>query len=117
MSECDQCTHMLAQFAVIESKVKAQLPVEVSSNTSKRILNDAHSLMKAKAQKKERLEDFLQEWKDSILPEIKIPALQLSSLAVVLFVVVAVEKSQGTDTDMFEPLNDEVQVMTSTEEL
>lgn len=113
---CDQCTGILAQFATIETKVKTQIPVQVSANTKKRILNDAHALIAAKAEKKEKLEAYIQEWKETIFPQIKIPALQLSSLALVLIVVIAAEKNQGGPEDMFEPLTDEVQVVTSLEE-
>lgn len=116
LSACDKCTHMLSQFAVIETKVRSQQTIEVSADTSKRIMNDAHALMKAKVQKKEDLKIFLEEWKEIIFPQIKIPAMQLSSLAMVLVVIIAAEKSQSGPEDMFEPLNDEVTIMTSTEE-
>lgn len=116
LSECDKCTQMLSQFAVIETKVRSQQTIEVSAYTSKRIMNDAHALMKAKVQKKEDLKIFLEEWKEIIFPQIKIPAMQLSSLAMVLVVIIAAEKSQSGPEDMFEPLNDEVTIMTSTEE-
>lgn len=116
LAECDQCTSVLAQFASIETKVKTQQQVQVSANTTKRILNDAHALMAARAQRKQKLETHLQEWKEIIFPQIKIPALQLSSLALVLVVVIAAEKGQGGPEDMFEPLNDEVHVVTSLEE-
>ena len=61
---------------------------------------------------KEKLQKNFHEWKDSILPELKIPALQLCSLSIVLMVIVAVEKGQGGSEEMYEPLNSDVEVFT-----
>jgi hypothetical protein len=124
--DCDECTHMLSHFAVIETKLKNQKVIEVSETTKNKIFTAAKKMLSAKKEKqelevamiqsrvdkREKLQKNFQEWKDSILPELKTPALQLCSLSIVLFVLVAVEKGQGSPEEMYEPLNSDVKVFT-----
>ncbi|MBA2403824.1 MAG: hypothetical protein H0V66_03555 [Bdellovibrionales bacterium] len=127
--DCDQCTEILSHFAVIETKLKNQKAMAVSEMTRNKIFSEAKNLLKVKQDKKvaaealvqsrtdkrEKLQKGFQEGRESIFPELKIPALQLCSLSIVLFVLVAVEKGQGGEAEMYEPLNSEVEVFTYTE--
>lgn len=124
--DCDECTNMLAHFTVIETKLKSQKIISITESTKDKIFADARKMLtvqkekkdltaaviQSRADKKEKLHQSFHEWKLSILPELKIPALQLCSLSIVLFVLVAVEKGQGGAEEMFEPLHSDVEVFT-----
>lgn len=129
LMDCDQCTNMLSHFAVIENKLKKMQVVEVTAATKGKIFADAkkmlnvrkekqeqaEALVKERLDQKEKLARGFQEWKESIFPELKIPALQLCSLSIVLLVLVAVEKGQGSYEEMYEPLNSDVEVFTNND--
>ena len=115
--ECDQCTKVLADFAVIETRMKLSPGTAVSENMKKRIFSSARELLEEKRRLPEPgiLESFWNEWKDMSFPELKVPALQLCSLSIVLLVFVEMEKEQSRKIEVFEPLSDEVQVLTYKE--
>jgi hypothetical protein len=116
----------LSHFAVIETKLKNQPTMSVTTSTKDKIFADAKKMLSARqgkrdqqevavkqwADKKERIQKSFQEWKESILPELKVPALQLCSLSIVLMVIVAVGKGQGGSEEMYEPLSSDVEVFT-----
>lgn len=112
--DCDQCTKILADFTVVETRLKRSPVVAISDNTQQRIFAGASELLAEKRRVPEpsKLLAFWEEWKEVSFPEFKTPALQLCSLSVVLFVLVAVEKEQSRHEEIFMPLSDEVQVLT-----
>jgi hypothetical protein len=65
-------------------------------------------------EQKARLKTYLQEWKETLYPQIRIPAFQLASVAMLVMVVVAAERS-SVDYEVFEPLSDEVHEYTFKE--
>lgn len=124
--DCDQCTRVLADFAVIETKLKKQPVLQISERTKNKIFADARKMFSARqdkedqlivsakerAAKREKIQKNFQEWRESIFPELKAPALQLCSLSIVLMVIIAVEKGHGGQEEMYEPLNSDVNVFT-----
>ncbi len=119
---CDDCTQVISHFVVIETKLQKQPVLQVSAETKLRIMGSAGRLLKEQRlrlqqenERQEWLSNHLKEWKESIFPELRIPALQLASLALVLTVVVSVEKKQGTYEEIFEPISNDVTVFTAGE--
>jgi hypothetical protein len=124
--DCDVCTNVLSHYAVIETKLKNQKVMNVTTSTKDKIFADAKKMLnvrqekrdeqtvavKQRADKKEKLQKSFHDWKESILPELKMPALQLCSLSIVLMVIVAVEKGQSGSEEMYEPLSSDVEVFT-----
>lgn len=122
---CDQCTRMLADLAVIEKVVKQQPALQPSAASRARTMSEAKALLAlrkkqqqekqaaitVRKEQKARLLSHLQEWKETLYPQIRIPAFQLASVAVLVMVVVAAERS-SVEAEVFEPLSDEVQVYT-----
>lgn len=125
---CDQCTKMLADFTVIEKVVKQQSVVKPSMAARAKTMQEAKALLAVRKnqemaklnaiaerkEKKARLHTYLQEWKETLYPQIRIPAFQLASVAVLVMVVVAAERS-SVETEVFEPLSDEVHEYTFKE--
>lgn len=120
LMNCDQCTGMLSQFAQIENKIKYQAPLEVSAKMKNKIFMDAQTLLakksaalKQKEERQELLSAFVQEWKDVIFPEIKIPALQVCSVSLVLIVFVIVAQMETGEKRYYKPLSTDVNIFTS----
>ena len=106
LEHCDQCTKVLADFAIIENKVKSVAEVQVSQNAQARIFLEAAELLKSRREFKA----FAIDWKENIFPEIRIPALQLASVSLMLATFIAIEKVQSTEEIVLEPLSNEVKV-------
>ena len=123
---CDECTKVLSHFAVIETKLKNDKPQAVSAVLKNKIFADAKKMLavkkekvevkeataKERAQKLEELKQYYQNWKETVFPEIKVPALQLCSLSLVLMVFVSIERNEGVEVEVYEPLTSEVNVFT-----
>lgn len=113
VEHCDQCTKILADFAVIETKVKSVPQQTVSQNTQARIFMEASELLKKKREYQAMKKDFAElarDWRENIIPEIRIPALQLASVSLMLATFIAIEKVQSTEEIVLEPLSNEVKV-------
>lgn len=123
---CDSCTKVLAQFSVIETRLRQQEKLTVSEATTGRIMADASLLLRQKREKmqereaarekrnlhRENLVQQLQQWRENIFPELKIPALQVCSLSLVLILIVAVEKQQSSERETYQPISTEVDEFT-----
>lgn len=118
LQSCDKCTQVLSQFSMIETKLHLQEGITVSLRTENLIFSDVRSLLLQKrtqlqkdSERNEMLSKFVAEWKESIFPELRIPAIQLASLSLVLTVLVSMEKSQGTYEETFKPISNDVTVI------
>lgn len=113
VSECDQCTKILADFATIETKVKSFESPQVSQNTEARILIGASELLRKKRELAANRRDYgllVKEWKENIFPELRVPALQLCSVSLMIAAFIAVEQGQSLEESIYEPLSHEVKV-------
>lgn len=112
---CDQCTKVLSDFTQIESRIKMAPTMKVSGAMKEKIFSDARQMLAArkqhaneKAQRLEELKVYFNDWKETIFPEIKIPALQLCSLSIALMVFVNIERQEGMEEETYVPLTVEV---------
>lgn len=113
VSECDQCTKILADFAMIETQVKSVELPQVSQNTEARILIGAGDLLRRKRELAANRRDYsllVKEWKENIFPELRVPALQLCSVSLMIAAFIAVEQGQSLEESIYEPLSHEVKV-------
>lgn len=113
VSECDQCTKILADFAIIETNVRSLSAPVVSQNTEAKILLDAGELLRKKRELIANRKDYgllVKEWKENIFPELRVPALQLCSVSLMLAAFIAVEQGQSLEESIYEPLSHEVKV-------
>ena len=113
VEHCDQCTKILADFVVIETRVKSTTQPTISQNTQARIFLEAGELLKKKREYHAMKKDFAElakDWRENIIPEIRIPALQLASVSLMLATFIAIEKVQSTEEIIFEPLSNDVKV-------
>jgi anti-sigma factor ChrR (cupin superfamily) len=115
---CDQCSKMLADFAVIETKVLRRTAPAISAQAQQRIFTDAKKMLAQREQRKmahterqERLKELLQDWQEKLSFDWRVPALQFASLSLVLAVVAAVETNQTEETT-YQPISTDVQVLT-----
>ncbi len=115
---CDQCNRMLADFAVIETKVLKRQAPDLSMQAQQRIFADAKKMLAQRGQQKrahverqEKLKELVVEWQEKLSFDWRVPALQFCSLSLVLAMVVAVETNQTEETT-YQPISTDVQVST-----
>ncbi len=115
---CDQCSKMMADFAVIETKVLNRSAPAISAQAQQRIFADAKKMLAQRGQQKlaqierqEKMKEFFHEWQEKLSFDWRVPALQFASLSLVLAVVVAVETNQTEETT-YQPISTDVQVST-----
>lgn len=122
---CDTCTTVLGQMAAVEKKLSSLSALKVSEGTERKIFENAQALLTQKRLRKEekqnvldqRREDrekaieYVRTWWTELLPELKVPALQVCSLSLILAVVVAVEK-QNVEEEVYQPISTNVEVLT-----
>ena len=116
---CDACTRILAEMAIIESKVKSLSAPRVSAATEARVMASAAGLLaqrrleqnqRARArQSRQELKEWLLEWQEQLWPQWRSPAWQLCSLSLLVAVLVAYERSQGPQ-EVYRPITTEVHV-------
>lgn len=116
---CDSCTRILAEMAIIESKVKAHSRPKVSQATEARVMAGAANLLaqrrrelsqrdEAKKQRQE-FKEWLLQWQEELWPQWRSPAWQLCSLSLLVAVLVAYERAQE-ETEIYRPIMTEVHV-------
>jgi hypothetical protein len=115
---CDQCSKMLADFAVIETKVLNRTAPAISVQAQQRIFADAKKMLAQRGQQKiaqlerqEKIKELVQDWQEKLSFDWRVPALQFASLSIVLAAVIAVESSQVEETT-YRPISTDVQVLT-----
>jgi hypothetical protein len=115
---CDQCSKMLADFAVIETKVLNRAAPAITIAAQQRIFTDAKKMLAQRGQQKmahterqEKIKELLQDWQEKLSFDWRVPALQFASLSIVLAAVIAVETSQVEETT-YQPISTDVQVLT-----
>ncbi len=120
LMDCDRCTGMLSQIGQIENKLRNHLPLKVSAKMKNKIFFDAELLLAEKRstiKEKEAqllvLSNFIEEWKEIIFPEIKLPTMQVYSVSLVLAVVIIFAQTENEEKIFFKPLSTEVSVVTS----
>lgn len=120
---CDQCTEMLSQFVQIENKIKHQESIEVSVEMKNKIFMNAQALLSAKSivakqreERQELLSTFVQEWKDVVFPEMRLPALQVCSASLVLTVLIIFAQMETSEKRYYKPLSTDINVFTSNAE-
>lgn len=113
VSDCDHCTKILADFAIVENKVRSVPAAGVSQNAEARILREAGELLRKKREQAAARNDYkalAKTWKEEIFPEIRVPALQLCSVSLMLATFIAVEQGTSLEESVYEPLTHEVKV-------
>lgn len=115
---CDQCSKMMADFAVIETKVLNRSAPPLSAQTQQRIFADAKKMLAQRGQQKidqmerqEKLKELVLAWQEKLNFDWRVPALQFCSLSLVLAVVIAIETNQTEET-VYQPISTDVQVLT-----
>lgn len=115
---CDQCSMMLADFAVIETKVLKRQAPAISEHVQQRIFADAKKLLaqrghqkQAQIERQEKIKELVHDWQEKLSFDWRVPALQFASLSIVLAAVIAVESSQVEEAT-YQPISTDVQVST-----
>ena len=120
LMDCDRCTRMLSEVGQIENKIKNQSPQEISIKMKNKIFTNAQLLLAEKRATIKKREDhllvlsnFIDEWKEFIFPEIKLPAMQVYSVSLVLTVVIIFAQLEDDEKIFIKPLTTDVSVTTS----
>lgn len=115
---CDQCSKMLADFAIIETKVRSRAAPALSTAAQQKIFLGAKTLLAQKGQHKlaqevrqEKIKELILDWQEKLNFDWRVPALQFCSLSLVLAVVVAIEASE-VEVTTYQPISTDVQELT-----
>lgn len=118
LETCDHCTQITFELAQIETGVREMPAPVVSAHAEKRLMLAAHALLEERRlelkKREESLISFIAEWKEKVMVELKVPALQASSLSLVAALIIAIEMGQ-VEEHLHQPIDNNVTEITSGE--
>jgi hypothetical protein len=120
---CEECTKMLSEMALVERKMKETKAEIVPEALRLRILKDAGDLLQqrrqaqieksslqvSRIQKQKEILDSIRGMWELFLSEFRTPALQFCSVSLVLVAIIAVEKLSTNEEYRYNPISMKVQ--------
>lgn len=123
LHNCQKCSVVLSEMAKVDVLFSKANEIKVRGEVKKATFSAASVLLKELRDKKEiksakqenrkdkieNLVRFVRDWKEDALGELKLPALQVGSMAIMLFVITKVATT-SVEVEHYQIINNDIEV-------